>query len=59
MKTIKVGILGFGNIGTGTYELLEMNRQEDAVVIPMGAKWEIENVGPQVVRFAVSLSPCR
>ena len=40
-------------------EKLEMNRQEDAVVIPMGSKWEIENVSRQCVRFAVSLSPVR
>lgn len=40
-------------------EKLEMNRQEDAVVIPMGRKWEIENVSKQCVRFAVSLSPVR
>lgn len=40
-------------------EKLEMDRQETACVIPMGAKWEIENVSPQVCRFAVSLSPCR
>lgn len=46
-------------VATVDGEKLEMNRQEDAVVIPMGAAWEIENVGPQVVRFALSLSPCR
>lgn len=27
MKTVKVGLLGFGNIGTGTYKTLEMNRK--------------------------------
>lgn len=27
MKTIKVGLLGLGNIGTGTYKTLEMNRK--------------------------------
>lgn len=27
MKTIKVGMLGFGNVGTGTYQTLEMNRE--------------------------------
>jgi homoserine dehydrogenase len=26
MKTINIGLLGLGNIGTGTYKLLEMNR---------------------------------
>ena len=28
MKTIKIGLLGLGNIGTGTYKVLEMNRQQ-------------------------------
>ena len=28
MKTIKIGLLGLGNIGTGTYKTLEMNRPE-------------------------------
>lgn len=28
MKTIKIGLLGLGNIGTGTYKTLEMNRAE-------------------------------
>ena len=28
MKTIKIGLLGLGNIGTGTYKTLEMNRDE-------------------------------
>lgn len=27
MKTIKVGLLGLGNIGTGTYKTLEMNKK--------------------------------
>ncbi|MGI6748606.1 MAG: homoserine dehydrogenase [Anaerovoracaceae bacterium] len=27
MKTIKVGLLGLGNVGTGTYKTLEMNRK--------------------------------
>ena len=46
-------------VATGDGEELEMNRQEDAVVIPMGAEWKIKNVSKQCVRFAVSLSPCR
>lgn len=46
-------------VATVDGDKLEMNRAEDAVVIPMGAKWEIENVTEQVIRFAVSLSPCR
>ena len=28
MRTIKIGLLGLGNIGTGTYKTLEMNREE-------------------------------
>lgn len=28
MKTIKIGLLGLGNIGTGTYKTLEMNKAE-------------------------------
>ncbi|QOX62439.1 homoserine dehydrogenase [Anoxybacterium hadale] len=28
MKTIKVGLLGLGNIGTGTYKTLEMNKRQ-------------------------------
>jgi len=28
MKTINVGLLGLGNIGTGTYKVLEMNRKQ-------------------------------
>ena len=28
MKTINIGLLGIGNIGTGTYKTLEMNRDE-------------------------------
>ena len=46
-------------VATVDGEKLEMNRQETAVVIPKGAKWEIQNVSKQCVRFAVSLSPCR
>ncbi len=28
MKEIKIGLLGLGNIGTGTYKVLEMNREQ-------------------------------
>ena len=28
MKTVKVGLLGLGNIGTGTYKTLEMNKEQ-------------------------------
>ena len=27
MKKINIGLLGLGNIGTGTYKVLEMNRE--------------------------------
>ncbi|MCR5481396.1 MAG: homoserine dehydrogenase [Clostridia bacterium] len=30
MKKIKIGLLGFGNIGTGTYRILEMNHRKIA-----------------------------
>lgn len=37
MKEIKIGLLGLGNIGTGTYKVLEMNRRqiESAVGAPV------------------------
>lgn len=28
MKEIRIGLLGLGNIGTGTYKALEMNREK-------------------------------
>ncbi|MFV0517632.1 MAG: homoserine dehydrogenase [Aminipila sp.] len=28
MKTVKIGLLGLGNIGTGTYKTLEMNKEQ-------------------------------
>lgn len=27
MNTVKVGLLGFGNVGTGTYQILQMNKE--------------------------------
>lgn len=42
MKTIKIGLLGLGNIGTGTYKTLEMNRNE--VESSLGAKIEIVKI---------------
>ena len=27
MNTVRVGLLGFGNVGTGTYQTLEMNKE--------------------------------
>ena len=42
MKEIKIGLLGLGNIGTGTYKALEMNREiiEDRI----GAKVNIVKI---------------
>jgi len=42
MKVIKIGLLGLGNIGTGTYKVLEMNRGE--VEAAAGAKIVIEKI---------------
>lgn len=42
MKTIKIGLLGMGNIGTGTYKTLEMNRDE--VEATLDAKVEIVKI---------------
>ena len=42
MKTIKIGLLGMGNIGTGTYKTLEMNRAE--VESTLGTKVEIVKI---------------
>lgn len=42
METIKIGLLGLGNIGTGTYKTLEMNRSE--IESSVGAKVEIVKI---------------
>lgn len=42
MKTVKVGLLGLGNIGTGTYKTLEMNKDE--VTEAVGANVEITRI---------------
>ena len=42
MKTIKIGLLGMGNIGTGTYKALEMNREE--IEANVNAKVEIVKI---------------
>ncbi len=42
MKTIKIGLLGMGNIGTGTYKTLEMNRAE--IESAVGANVEIVKI---------------
>lgn len=42
MKTIKIGLLGLGNIGTGTYKTLELNRSE--VEATLGTKVEIVKI---------------
>ncbi len=42
MKTVKIGLLGLGNIGTGTYKALEMNRQE--IESALGSKVDISKI---------------
>lgn len=42
MKEIKIGLLGLGNIGTGTYKTLEMNREE--IEATLGTKVEIVKI---------------
>lgn len=42
MKKVKVGLLGMGNIGTGTYQTLEMNREQ--VQEAVGADVEITRI---------------
>ena len=38
MKTVKIGLLGLGNIGTGTYKTLEMNRAEIESTVNAGVE---------------------
>ena len=45
MKTVKVGLLGFGNVGTGTYQALEMNREHIK---------ETSNIDIEIVKVLVS-----
>ncbi|NLY70095.1 MAG: cupin domain-containing protein [Clostridiales bacterium] len=63
LDTPKSDVIGYMFQGQATAtvdgEKLEMKRAEDTIVIPMGAKWEIENTSKQAVRFALSLSPAR
>jgi len=42
MKTIKIGLLGLGNIGTGTYKTLEMNKAE--IEKAVGSKVDIVKI---------------
>lgn len=42
MKTIKVGLMGFGNIGTGTYKTLEINKK--VICENAGANIEITKI---------------
>jgi homoserine dehydrogenase len=42
MKTFNIGLLGLGNIGTGAYRVLEMNR--DAIEKALNAKVEISRI---------------
>ena len=42
MKEIKIGLLGLGNIGTGTYKVLEINR--DQIEATVGTKVNIVKI---------------
>ncbi len=42
MKTVQVGLLGLGNIGTGTYKTLEMNKKQ--IEAAAGCKVEITKI---------------
>jgi len=42
MKTVKVGLMGFGNIGTGTYKTLEINKR--TIEENAGVKIEITKI---------------
>ena len=42
MKTVKIGLLGLGNIGTGTYKTLEMNKVH--MVEATGLNFEISKI---------------
>lgn len=42
MKTIKIGLLGMGNIGTGTYQALEMNHNK--IIEASGISFEITRI---------------
>ncbi len=42
MKTVQVGLLGLGNIGTGTYKTLEMNKEQ--IEAAAGRKVEITKI---------------
>ena len=46
-RTIKIGLLGLGNIGTGNLQTLEMNREE--VESTLGAKVEIVKILPKKI----------
>ena len=42
MRSINVGLLGFGNVGTGTYETLMMNR--DRISAAVGTEIDIVKI---------------
>src|SRR5690349_18710684 len=42
-RTIRVGLLGFGTVGTGTYRMLEDNRQ--SITRKVGSPIEITRIG--------------
>lgn len=45
MKTVKVGLLGFGNVGSGTYQALKMNKEHIK---------ETSNIDIEIVKVLVS-----
>ena len=57
MKTVKIGFLGLGNVGTGAYKVLEMNRAEIETVT--GAHVEVAKILVQDVtrKRDVALDP--
>jgi len=40
-------------------EVLPLKKSEDTLVVPKGAKWEINNTGKQVTRYALLISTAR
>jgi homoserine dehydrogenase len=39
MKSIKVGLLGVGNVGSGTFNVLQRNQEEIAAAPAVASKW--------------------
>ena len=42
-KTIRIGFLGFGTVGTGAFRMLQDNR--DAIVKKIGLSFEVAKIG--------------